>query len=187
MGGLEPLNRFEAHLLNTCEQAIAYAARVAELGFGILCDTSSCAYRGATDEVFLKEWTLCADVKLGEVLCCPRSGVDGCLDCFGGYNKRAGPAVMPRSCTCCRNKFLCICWRQSDNPTIRQSCQRDRSAWTERQWDRIRPTQFNPYALQPADPGYRMRKCPASNEASDWHGSEIWRLNASPCSDRRWC
>ncbi|MBB5685970.1 sugar phosphate isomerase/epimerase family protein [Sphingobium boeckii] len=36
---LEPLNRFEAHLLNTCEQAIAYAARVAEPGFGILYDT----------------------------------------------------------------------------------------------------------------------------------------------------
>jgi D-psicose/D-tagatose/L-ribulose 3-epimerase len=37
--GLEPLNRFEAHLLNTCEQAIAYAARVPEDGFGILYDT----------------------------------------------------------------------------------------------------------------------------------------------------
>ena len=37
--GLEPLNRFEAHLLNTCEQAIAYAERVAEEGFGILYDT----------------------------------------------------------------------------------------------------------------------------------------------------
>lgn len=37
--GLEPLNRFEAHLLNTCEQAIAYAARVATPGFGILYDT----------------------------------------------------------------------------------------------------------------------------------------------------
>ena len=36
---LEPLNRFEAHLLNTCEQAIAYAARVPEGGFGILYDT----------------------------------------------------------------------------------------------------------------------------------------------------
>lgn len=36
---LEPLNRFEAHLLNTCEQAIAYAARVGEPGFGILYDT----------------------------------------------------------------------------------------------------------------------------------------------------
>ena len=37
--GLEPLNRFEAHLLNTCEQAIAYAERVATPGFGILYDT----------------------------------------------------------------------------------------------------------------------------------------------------
>ena len=37
--GLEPLNRFEAHLLNTCEQAIAYAARVGEDGIGILYDT----------------------------------------------------------------------------------------------------------------------------------------------------
>jgi D-psicose/D-tagatose/L-ribulose 3-epimerase len=37
--GLEPLNRFEAHLLNTCEQAIAYAARVGEGGIGILYDT----------------------------------------------------------------------------------------------------------------------------------------------------
>jgi D-psicose/D-tagatose/L-ribulose 3-epimerase len=36
---LEPLNRFEAHLLNTCEQSIAYAARVAEAGLGILYDT----------------------------------------------------------------------------------------------------------------------------------------------------
>ncbi len=36
---LEPLNRFEAHLLNTCEQASAYVARVAEPGFGILYDT----------------------------------------------------------------------------------------------------------------------------------------------------
>jgi D-psicose/D-tagatose/L-ribulose 3-epimerase len=36
---LEPLNRFEAHLLNTCEQSIAYAARVPEQGFGILYDT----------------------------------------------------------------------------------------------------------------------------------------------------
>ncbi|MBW8754084.1 MAG: sugar phosphate isomerase/epimerase [Sphingomonadales bacterium] len=35
--GLEPLNRFEAHLLNTCDQAIAYAARVE--GMGILYDT----------------------------------------------------------------------------------------------------------------------------------------------------
>jgi D-psicose/D-tagatose/L-ribulose 3-epimerase len=38
-GALEPLNRFEAHLLNTCEQAIAYAERVAQPGFGILYDT----------------------------------------------------------------------------------------------------------------------------------------------------
>ena len=37
--GLEPLNRFEAHLLNTCEQAIAYANRVGEGGIGILYDT----------------------------------------------------------------------------------------------------------------------------------------------------
>lgn len=37
--GLEPLNRFEAHLLNTCEQAIAYAKRVGEGGIGILYDT----------------------------------------------------------------------------------------------------------------------------------------------------
>ena len=36
---LEPLNRFEAHLLNTCEQAIAYAERVGSDGFGILYDT----------------------------------------------------------------------------------------------------------------------------------------------------
>jgi D-psicose/D-tagatose/L-ribulose 3-epimerase len=36
---LEPLNRFEAHLLNTCDQAIAYSQRVAEPGFGILYDT----------------------------------------------------------------------------------------------------------------------------------------------------
>lgn len=35
---LEPLNRFEAYLLNTCEQAAAHAARVGE-GFGILYDT----------------------------------------------------------------------------------------------------------------------------------------------------
>lgn len=38
-GALEPLNRFEAHLLNTCEQAIAYAARVDQPGFGVLYDT----------------------------------------------------------------------------------------------------------------------------------------------------
>lgn len=37
--GLEPLNRFEAHLLNTCEQAISYAERVGEPGLGILYDT----------------------------------------------------------------------------------------------------------------------------------------------------
>jgi D-psicose/D-tagatose/L-ribulose 3-epimerase len=37
--GLEPLNRFEAHLLNTCEQAIAYAERVGSDGIGILYDT----------------------------------------------------------------------------------------------------------------------------------------------------
>jgi D-psicose/D-tagatose/L-ribulose 3-epimerase len=37
--GLEPLNRFEAHLLNTCDQAIAYAERVGEDGIGILYDT----------------------------------------------------------------------------------------------------------------------------------------------------
>jgi D-psicose/D-tagatose/L-ribulose 3-epimerase len=36
---LEPLNRFEAHLLNTMEQAVAYANRVATPGFGILYDT----------------------------------------------------------------------------------------------------------------------------------------------------
>ena len=37
--GLEPLNRFEAHLLNTCDQAIAYAERVGDGGIGILYDT----------------------------------------------------------------------------------------------------------------------------------------------------
>lgn len=36
---LEPLNRFEAHLLNTCEQSIAYAERVGDGGIGILYDT----------------------------------------------------------------------------------------------------------------------------------------------------
>ncbi len=36
---LEPLNRFEAYLLNTCEQAISYTQRVGEEGFGILYDT----------------------------------------------------------------------------------------------------------------------------------------------------
>ncbi len=35
----EPLNRFEAHLLNTIEQSIAYTNRVGETGFGILYDT----------------------------------------------------------------------------------------------------------------------------------------------------
>jgi D-psicose/D-tagatose/L-ribulose 3-epimerase len=37
--GLEPLNRFEAYLLNTMEQASAYASRVGEGGIGILYDT----------------------------------------------------------------------------------------------------------------------------------------------------
>jgi len=37
--GLEPLNRFEAYLLNTVEQAVAYAQRVGEQGIGILYDT----------------------------------------------------------------------------------------------------------------------------------------------------
>ena len=37
--GLEPLNRFEAYLLNTMEQAAAYAERVGEGGIGILYDT----------------------------------------------------------------------------------------------------------------------------------------------------
>ena len=36
---LEPLNRFEAYLLNTIDQSIAYADRLAEDGFGILYDT----------------------------------------------------------------------------------------------------------------------------------------------------
>lgn len=36
---LEPLNRFEAHLLNTSEQAEAYATRVGDPNFGILYDT----------------------------------------------------------------------------------------------------------------------------------------------------
>lgn len=36
---LEPLNRFEAHLLNTCEQAIAYANRIEAEAFGVLFDT----------------------------------------------------------------------------------------------------------------------------------------------------
>jgi D-psicose/D-tagatose/L-ribulose 3-epimerase len=37
--GLEPLNRFEAYLLNTCEQSIAFADRVDQGGLGILYDT----------------------------------------------------------------------------------------------------------------------------------------------------
>ena len=36
---LEPLNRFEAYLLNTMEQSIAYSDRLNEDGFGILYDT----------------------------------------------------------------------------------------------------------------------------------------------------
>ena len=36
---LEPLNRFEAYLLNTCDQAAAYTQRVGYRGFGILYDT----------------------------------------------------------------------------------------------------------------------------------------------------
>lgn len=36
---LEPLNRFECYLLNTCEQASAYLDRLGENGFGILYDT----------------------------------------------------------------------------------------------------------------------------------------------------
>lgn len=36
---LEPLNRFEAYLLNTVEQSIAYSNNLAEAGFGILYDT----------------------------------------------------------------------------------------------------------------------------------------------------
>jgi D-psicose/D-tagatose/L-ribulose 3-epimerase len=36
---VELLNRFEAYLLNTCEQGIAYAERVGEDGFGIHYDT----------------------------------------------------------------------------------------------------------------------------------------------------
>jgi D-psicose/D-tagatose/L-ribulose 3-epimerase len=36
---LEPLNRFEAYLLNTCDQAIAYAERIGGEGIGILYDT----------------------------------------------------------------------------------------------------------------------------------------------------
>lgn len=37
--GLEPLNRFEAYLINTCEQAMAYAERIGDGGIGILYDT----------------------------------------------------------------------------------------------------------------------------------------------------
>jgi len=36
---LEPLNRFECYLLNTCEQSSAYLERLNEPGFGILYDT----------------------------------------------------------------------------------------------------------------------------------------------------
>ena len=36
---LEPLNRFECYLLNTCEQSSAYLDRLNETGFGILYDT----------------------------------------------------------------------------------------------------------------------------------------------------
>jgi len=36
---LEPLNRFECYLLNTCEQTSAYLDRLGEPGFGILYDT----------------------------------------------------------------------------------------------------------------------------------------------------
>ena len=36
---LEPLNRFESYLLNTCEQSSAYLERLGEDGFGILYDT----------------------------------------------------------------------------------------------------------------------------------------------------
>jgi D-psicose/D-tagatose/L-ribulose 3-epimerase len=36
---LEPLNRFEAHLLNTAAQAIAFAGRIGQDNFGILYDT----------------------------------------------------------------------------------------------------------------------------------------------------
>lgn len=37
--GLEPLNRFEAYLINTAEQAIAYSQRVGGEGVGMLYDT----------------------------------------------------------------------------------------------------------------------------------------------------
>jgi D-psicose/D-tagatose/L-ribulose 3-epimerase len=36
---LEPLNRFECYLLNTCEQSSAYLERLGEDGFGILYDS----------------------------------------------------------------------------------------------------------------------------------------------------
>lgn len=36
---LEPLNRFESYLLNTCEQSSAYLDRLGEANFGILYDT----------------------------------------------------------------------------------------------------------------------------------------------------
>jgi D-psicose/D-tagatose/L-ribulose 3-epimerase len=36
---IEPLNRFECHLLNTCQQTSAYLERLSEAGFGILYDT----------------------------------------------------------------------------------------------------------------------------------------------------
>jgi D-psicose/D-tagatose/L-ribulose 3-epimerase len=36
---LEPLNRFEAYLLNTCEQSSAYLNQLGEPGFGMLFDT----------------------------------------------------------------------------------------------------------------------------------------------------
>ncbi len=36
---LEPLNRFECYMLNTCEQSSAYLDRLGEPGFGILYDT----------------------------------------------------------------------------------------------------------------------------------------------------
>jgi D-psicose/D-tagatose/L-ribulose 3-epimerase len=36
---LEPLNRFESYLLNTCEQSSAYLERLGEANFGILYDT----------------------------------------------------------------------------------------------------------------------------------------------------
>ncbi len=36
---LEPLNRFEAHLLNTCAQTISYLQQLAEPGVGVLYDT----------------------------------------------------------------------------------------------------------------------------------------------------